>query len=313
MTNTRFPNEMNPDNGEMVLMKYTDLPEELKETYHVKGVDNQAYAMIRDLIEAHDSPVWDFENMNNGMPVTLRERFESFGLMRNGIPAVSLLDYAILYSWAETGGIIRIFYHAKDNKDAIRYATFTGPVTIDFARKMPPFTSTLSIPENHPDLIGAHTFYLGPGRKYLSLRIDMRAALQDGYAELTEFGRAHTYNRTHMKSLTLTVNHSALKNTELQYNANDVTAHGFIQNYTIEASALHPGRNTISLYGEAVVQLEHKYIHSSCALEIDVIYDPGAENSPSPSTAPSPSAAPFPTPAITPAPSAPGYAVFRKW
>lgn len=89
MTNTRFPNEIHTDFSEMTLMKYTDLPESLKETYQVKGIDNAPYAALRDLIEAPDSPVWEFENINNGVPITLRERLEGFGLMQNGVPSVS--------------------------------------------------------------------------------------------------------------------------------------------------------------------------------------------------------------------------------
>ncbi len=325
MTNTRFPNEVHTDFSEMTLMKYTDLPESLKETYQVSGIDNTAYDVIRDLIEAKDSPVWDFENMNNGIPITLRERLEGFGLMQGGVPSISLLDYAIVYSWAETGGILRVFYQSKNNKEVIRYATFTGPVSIDFVRKMPGFTSELSLPDNHPDLIGDRTFYLGPGRKFLSLNLDMRAVLQDNYASLTEFGRAHSYTRAHIKSLTLSANNTALKNTELRYGANDVTARGSVQNYRIQVSALRPGRNTVSLFGNALVQLGQKYLLARCTLEIVIIYEPGQENSPSPSfsASPAPSATAAPTPAVTPrfspektaapSPSLPPFKVSRKW
>lgn len=55
-----FSKETQTNFSEMTLMKYTDLPESLKETYNVKGIDNESYHVIRDLIEAKDSPVWDF-------------------------------------------------------------------------------------------------------------------------------------------------------------------------------------------------------------------------------------------------------------
>ena len=321
MTNTRFPNETQTNFSEMTLMKYTDLPESLKETYNVKGIDNESYHVIRDLIEAKDSPVWDFENMNNGISITLRERLEGFGLMQDGIPSISLLDYAIVYSWAETGGIIRVFYQSKNDKEVIRYATFTGPVSTDFARKIPSFKSELSIPEDQPDLIDANTFYLGPGRKRLSIRIDMHAILEDHYAELTEFGKAHSYTRTHIKNLTLSANNTTLQNTELQYNANTVIAHGYILNYKIYASSLKPGRNTFTLSGNAVVQLGKKYVLSRCSLDIVILYDPGVESNPSPSPSPiiSPSPSPISPPSFTPektvgpASSAKQFNVSRKW
>ena len=315
MTNTRFPNEIHTDFSEMTLMKYTDLPESLKETYQVKGIDNAPYAALRDLIEAPDSPVWEFENINNGVPITLRERLEGFGLMQNGVPSVSLLDYAIIYSWAETGGILRVFYQSKNNKEAIRYATFTGPVSVDFARKLPEFTAELSVPAGQPGLIGDRKFRLGPNQESLSLQIDMKAVLSDGYAELTEFGKAHTYTRTDIKSLALSIQNTALQNTELHHFPNEVTVQGSLPAYTIRADKLAPGRNTIRISGTALVRFEGKYLRADCSVLIDILYDSGTA-APEPSSipkTPAPTAGTPAAPETTPNPPAYRFAVSRKW
>ena len=315
MTNTRFPNEIHTDFSEMTLMKYTDLPESLKETYQVKGIDNEPYAVLRDLIEAPDSPVWEFENINNGVPITLRERLEGFGLMQNGVPSFSLLDYAIIYSWAETGGILRVFYQSKNNKEVIRYATFTGPVSVDFARKLPEFTAELSIPPGQPGLIGDRKFRLGPDQESLSLQIDMKAVLLDGYAELTEFGKAHTYTRADIQSLTLSIQNTELQNTEMRCFPNEAIAQGSLPTYTVPAEILAPGRNTLRLSGTALVRFEGKALRASCSLLFDIIYEPFAET-PAPSAmpeTPAPTAGTPAAPETTPDPTAYRFAVSRKW
>ena len=203
MTNTRFPNEVSHDSSEMTLMRYTDLPENLKVTYNVQGANNAAYAYIRDLIEAADSPVWDFENFSNGVSITLREKLKQLGLMANGIPSVSIFDYAVIYSWAESGGSIRVFYQSKTNKEVISYATFTGPVSIDFSRKVPPFTSKIEVVKEHPNYIGNDTFYMKKGAANITLSVNIRAALQDNYANLSEFAKQHSYTRDQMSMFLL--------------------------------------------------------------------------------------------------------------
>lgn len=308
MTNTRFPNETTTDFSDMTLMKYSDLPDYLKEAYQVKGLNNSAYASIRHLIESEDSPIWEFENMNNGTVITLRERLRSLGLMKNGKPLLSVFEYGIIYSWAETGGILRVFYQSKTNPEVIRYATFSGPVDILFTRKAPELTSMLSVPAGQPYAVGKNTFRMPNDQSELSLQIDIRAVLQDRYAELTDFEKQYTYTRDQLKGLSLSVNDTVVADSVISQNPNDIAANGSIQNYLISASSLRPGRNTFIISGTAAAQFEGKSVTSQCTAEIYVIYEPETVQSPEP---------PLPTPAETTVPTAalptPRYEISRKW
>lgn len=312
MTNVRFPNEMDPDASEMVLMRYTDLPDALKVTYNIVGVNNNIYSPIRDLIDADDSPVWDFENLSYGAMVTLRSRFDDFGLLQNGRPSVSIFDYGVIYSWAETGGSVRIFYHPKNNSEAIRYATFTGPVSIDHLRKVPAFTSSISVSKDNPAYIGSNTFIMKQGQSYLQLQLGMQAVFADNFARLTDFGKQYTYTRQQMKSVTLTAQNNTVNDAVTTFEPNEVITSGSVNTYKIFASSLSPGWNAVRLFGIATLQLDGRKLISQCETLIYIQYDIPVSPSSLPST---------PTPVITPYPShasakpspTPYYEIFRKW
>lgn len=86
----------------------------------------------------------------------------------------------------------------------------------------------------------------------------MKAVLLDGYAELTEFGKAHTYTRADIQSLTLSIQNTELQNTEMRCFPNEAIAQGSLPTYTVPAEILAPGRNTLRLSGTALVRFEGK-------------------------------------------------------
>lgn len=324
MTNTRFPNEVSHDSSEMTLMRYTDLPEDLKITYNVQGANNAAYAYIRDLIEAADSPVWDFENFSNGVSITLRDKLQQLGLMTNGTPSLSIFDYAVIYSWAETGGSIRVFYQSKTNKEVISYATFTGPVSIDFSRKVPEFTSKIQVVKDHPNYIGNDTFYMKKGAANITLFLNISATLHDNYANLSDFGKQHSYTRDQVSGFFLLRKNKPIFDAVTQRNSNDITKVSSSQKNTIAESALQPGRNAITMSAKAQVMFQDRILMSNCSTTVYIFYDADEPQTPSPkpsaSATPSP---PPPTPSVSPAvsgslppafPSATAnFRLSRKW
>ena len=66
ITNKRFPNDLPPiPYDDMTLLKYTELPDHLKQSYNISGLSNERYIPLRNIIESPDSPIWNFTNFTN--------------------------------------------------------------------------------------------------------------------------------------------------------------------------------------------------------------------------------------------------------
>lgn len=328
ITNSRFPSEMYVSKSKMILMKYTDLPNSLKELYSVKDLDNSSFLPIRELIEGTASPIWDFININNGSEVTLRERLSSFGLIKGNLPLINILDYGILYNWAESGGVIRIFYYPEDDPESIRYATFSGPVSVEFTKKLPELTATLSLPYQD-GWIEHNTLYYNGNKDSVPVMLYISSDMIDNYHYLTNFEKRFAYTRENVIEYDLKIKGLPVNNISLNKSEKSVTSSGYLTNYSIPVSWLSPGRNSFFISGTASVRFSNYTLFKTANISFNIMYNPpGSEpettnnptTSPSPGNLPGINTAPAPTPthdaAPTPLPTetpVPRIAVKRKW
>ncbi len=302
MTNSRFPNEVHQDGSKVSLVKYTDLPADVKKLYGINNSINNSFLPIRDLIEAVNSPVWNFTTTINGKDVSLRQRLTELGLFKNNKSSIALLDYGVVYSWAESGGVIRFFFCShKSSGPFYSYATFSGPVSVDFSTKLPEASSSMEIANNPPNKIGENTFYMGPNDKSLSLDITLNGIMQDNLGKLSDFMKQFAYTRKNMTNYSISIEGKEINNCSVNSGENSVFFDGTLRNYVVQSSQLVHGRNVIKLEGRLKIYFSRNSItrimEAPCFLEITVLYEKSAPQTP-------PTAAPTHKPPLTTTPKA---------
>lgn len=189
VSNSRFPpDHARLDFDEMAPMKYSDLTDARKKKYNIYGVNNDAYAAIADIIDSSQSPAFAF--LNEGISdVPLGEQLNIMGYMQDGEPLISLFEYGIIYSWDINGGMIRMFFKQVETDLFYCYATFVGPVSLEFTKKIPSLLLDISMPEGKK-------YYLKPDQEYIDVPICIAGGIVDNYASLSDFGKKYTFLRT---------------------------------------------------------------------------------------------------------------------
>ena len=332
MTNSRFPNEVQHDGSKVSLVKYTNLPADVKKLYGINNSINNSFLPIRDLIEAVNSPVWNFTTTINGKDVSLRQRLTELGLFKNNKSSIDLLDYGVVYSWAESGGVIRFFFCShKSSGPFYSYATFSGPVSVDFSTKLPEASSSMKIANSPPNKTGENIFYMAPKDKTLSLDIALTGIMQDDLGKLSEFMKQFAYTRNNMTKYSINIEGNEIYNCSVNSDENSVSFNGTLRNFVVESSQLAHGRNIIKLEGCLKIYFIRnsitRSIEAPCFLEITVVCEKTTPQTTSPTANPThtPPHATTPkaedsdeTPSVsqtTSAPnnSAPRFDVNRKW
>lgn len=314
VTNSRFPSEFEINTGNARLVKYTDLPANVKKLFGVNNLNNAMYISIKDLIESINSPIWNFTTTVSGKDESIRERLTKLGIFKNGKATVSLVEYGIFYSWAESGGVVRLFFASGSGADTFySYATFSGPVTVDFVMKFPSASSLLNISGESSQKIGENTFLMPQTAKQLSFDITLQGIMNDNNKILSDFARRYTYTRNQMTGHEIYINNMVIKSTTTRFDENAVLFEGTLRNFTVRASQLVPGRNTITVNGVLKIYFGNnpstRYIYAPCSLDITIVYSP---------ITPTPSPTPNVTPEQEPTESIPPrrthcFEISRKW
>ena len=285
ITNSRFPDEVKANGAKVSLVKYSDLPIILKTLYNINSLANEAFISIRDLIESANSPVWNFTTTMNGKEVSLRQRLTELELFKNDKPSISLLDYGIVYSWAESGGVVRLFFRSEKNSEPFySYATFSGPVSIDFSAKLPQASSSMKIANNPSGKIGQNTFYMGSKDKTLSFEIALNGVMHDDFGKLSEFMKQFAYTRDNMAKYSINIEDKEIYNVSLNFDENSVSFNGTLRDYVVHSSQLVNGRNVIKLKGCLKIFFSRnsitRVVEAPCFLEITVVYEKSATQIP---------------------------------
>jgi len=329
ITNSRFPNEVQPDGSKVSLVKYTNLPADVKKLYGINNSINFSFLPIRDLIESVNSPVWNFTTTINGKDVSLRQRLTELGLFKNNKPLIALLDYAVIYSWAESGGVIRLFFCSeKSSGPFYSYATFSGPVSVDFSTKLPEVSSSIKIANNPGNEINKNVFYMGPNDKTLSLDVALNGVMQDDLGKLSEFMKQFAYTRKNMTKYSISIEGKEIYYSWVRFSENSVSFDGTLRKYIVQSSQLDHGRNVIKLKGCLKIYFNRnsitRIIEAPCFLEITIIYQK-ATPTPTPATTATPTptssselpteipSVPIPVPSSTHANPSLSVVVNRKW
>lgn len=300
ITNSRFPDEVQANGDKVSLVKYADLPAEIKKLYGINNFTNEVFLSIRDLIECENSPVWNFTTTINGKEVSLKQRLTELGLFKNGKSLIAVLDYGVVYSWAESGGVVRFFFCTeKSSGPFYSYATFSGPVSVDFSTKMPGVSSLLKITNKPSGEIGANIFYMSPKDKTLSLDIGLNGIMQDDFGEFSEFMKQFAYTRENMTKHSITIEGKEIYNSSVKFNKNSVSFDGTLRNYIVQSSQLSNERNVIKLKGSLKIYFAKngitRVIESPCFLKITVICEKSVPQA-TPTATPTPTLKPTPTP-----------------
>ncbi len=318
ITNTRFPNEIKPIPYEdMTLIKYSDLSESLKKTYSIIGVNNNSYSSIKHVIEDKNSPIWNFTNFTQGKEISLKQTLINIGMFKNGRATVSLLDYGIIYSWNDSGGIIRLFYCSKHDKSIVRYATFSGPVSIDIHKITPTLTSALSLNKSKYYISGT-TFSVPSNTNKLLLNIDITGVFNDNYKNLSYLQKKFSVTRDSIVKFELFVENKIAKEYLFNSDSTKIKKGALITNHELKLSNLKKGNNYYTIKGKALISLKDGYLEAPCSLVINVICNDVASPE-KPSSSPSPTNTPKPTstlPTVTPNPTPtlpPRITINRKW
>ena len=104
-----------------------------------------------------------------------------------------------------------------------------------------------------------------------------------------------------------------IKSTTTRFDENAVLFEGTLRNFTVRASQLVPGRNTITVNGVLKIYFGNnpstRYIYAPCSLDITIVYSP---------ITPTPSPTPNVTPEQEPTESIPPrrthcFEISRKW
>lgn len=310
ITNSRFPTEMQSDGSTITLIKYSELPENLKSSYGVNNYSNVSYMEIRDLIENPLSPAWDFTTVINNEEVTLRERLSHLGLFKNNVPSVSLLDYGIVYSWAESGGVIRLFFRFGKYGEKYSYATFTGPVSVDFSMKFPCLEASMNVKGKEENTTGKNTFYINASDGSLSFDIMLHGIMKDSLGDLSVFAKKYTYTREQMTGYSIVIDNKNVSDIAVNYMNSSVIFDGVLRGYKIYEYQLLPGRNTFRIPGLIRICFNkdnsNHYISASCYVKLTIFYDKSADVTASndPLITPKPTFAPDALPSATSTPSA---------
>lgn len=312
ITNSRFPTEIQSDGSDIFLVKYTELPANLKKAYGVNSFSNAAYMPIRDLIENPNSPVWNFTTKINNKDVSLKEKLTQIGLFKNNAPTIALLDYGVVYSWAESGGIIRLFFRSGKNKDKYAYSTFMGPVNIDFITKMPKAVSEMKIEGGLEHKIGENTFYMKASDKKLSFDVALHGVMEDYWSSLSDFAKMYSYTRDNMTGYSICIDGKTCQKVNLIRQNSTVIFNSVLRGYTVDSSMLVPGRNTLTIDGVLRVDFSgnggNRYISAPCSINVTVIYDISTPTVAVPTEIPQKTPLPTAKPSCTPR-----IDVERKW
>lgn len=315
ITNSRFPSEVEINEKKAKLVKYSNLPQNVKKLFGVNNLNNSAYMPIKDLIECVDSPIWNFTTTVNGRQESLQERLTKMGLFKDGKSLLSLLDYGIFYSWAESGGVVRLFFASEMGSELFySYATFTGPVSVDFIKQYPGLSSYLFIEGHHDYQVGENTFYIGASQESLSFNVALRGTMADNYKKLSDFARVYSFTRDQMTGYSIIIDNLAADKTKKSFFDNCIDFDGTLYNFSINKSDLSPGRNTIQINGVLKIRFGNapnaRYISAPCSLNICIIYEPYV--SPATTPLPAPIASPEPTENF-PSANTPSFEISRKW
>ena len=299
-TNAVFPSDAGSCAGiRLKMIRYTDLPDNLKTAYGIGKTGNSAFAGARRLIDAADSPCLEFTN-TSGMwgTITLRQ-----SLALTGAGVRSVYEYGYINGWGAGGGSIRFFYQGIDDPGIIRYATFTGPVDVAWQKRFEGLAGEI---KTYDGAVTADVFTLRPGETHVSVDAVIHGIFTDAYASLQESERLFTYTRNDGPSYALRLS-EALPVAEVRQEPNSVAFLSSRRTLRFDRENLQPGLNTVKLkgavrvaFGSAVFSRE-----TEKTIYIRVVTD---------SVSVTPSPPPVATPTPVPVPTGqPKIQIRRKW
>ena len=297
-TNVSFPEDTVPGEHTYRVVKYSSLPDYLKERYGIPKEGNAYFESIRQLIDSPDSPAWNFRHTySNGSSVTVYKKFEESNMVGNGVYP-SLFEYARITGWGSGGGSLVLYYRSVNDSSVYRYATFTGSITPRWEKVF--HGLDCYIYDHEPQ------YKMGKEEDSLTFTYKVRGDFKDNYSELSTVMKKYTYTRDDIVSYSLysdgvfrNVKNMVYNNTNVVFSSSNILVQLNRENLTV-------GYNTVKLRAEAKVNLNGYIYTTSTEKDIIVFVEPKSTPSPTPTNTPEPT--PTSTPFDTPFP-----AVKRRW
>ncbi len=302
-TNTHFPDDDTaggPAGANLRVVKYKDLPASYQKAYAVPASGNQYFAPIQKLIDAPDSPAWDFTNNMAGTQVTLRSRFQQAGLTD-----FSLFEYGLVYSWAAGSGSIRLFFQLKDNPSVYRYATFVGTVSPEWQKAFPGLSCRL-ISEQ---VTAGGLYTMRPGEDVFRLSVQVEGTFPDCHASLSSSQKVFRFTREDVEGYRIAFESRPSSDASVVTFENDrVVFRGDTWNIQYNREDLSSGYHSMILSGISEIRIGGRTYQAVSQFIFYLYVMP--DDIPSP-TLPPPTESPS-GPPMTPAPAG-SWGIRRRW
>ncbi len=296
-TNNYFPSDTVPGEHTYKVVKYSDLPEYLKEVYGIIDEGNSYFEGIRELIDAADSPAWTFKHTyESGISVTVYNKFKDSGLTGPGVISASIYDYARITGWGSGGGSIVLYYQSVNDPTVYRYATFTGTVNPKWAKGFKGLDCNIHYPTKD--------FKISKDDDYIKVSYYLEGVFTDDYESLSDILKRYTYTRDDLESYNLVSQSGLLTVKSAEYNSHNVCFYSDLIVMQYNREDLITGYNTVTVTGEARIVLDGCVFSAPATDEIYIYVEP--QNTPEPEPTPTPE------PTSTPAPNT-EFEIRRRW
>ncbi|MBQ3848744.1 MAG: hypothetical protein II748_07855, partial [Clostridia bacterium] len=293
-TNKYYPDDINTPITGFVIVPYSELSPYLKSRYAVPDSGNSVFERVRDLIDAPDSPVLDFTRLGGSQ--TLRD----FIAQHSTSEHFSVFDNAIVYSWGNGEGSVRLFIHNPADPDDYRYATFTGNISPVWQRSFGSITCDVKTSD------GKTTYTMGSNSDSLTVGYYIDATFADNYSSLSEAEKQFVFTRDDVKRYRLYFRDDQPQIRSTVNRADDVVIQGSVIYVTYYRNNLHTGNNNMKHNGKATVDFGDVSFSETNSISVNIIVQPKQTFTPTPkpTSTPKPTAIATPKPSSTPKPTA---------
>lgn len=287
-TNIAFPEDTVPGEHVYRIVKYSSLPDYLKERYGIPKEGNAYFEGIRHLVDSPDSPAWNFvHTYYDGRTVTVYQKFKESMLVVEGQELPSLFEYARITGWGSGGGSLVLYYQSLNDGSVYRYATFTGSIN-------PSWEKVFHGIECEVDF--ANSIYkIEKDEDSVVVGYRVRGTFRDNYTGLSELMKKFTYTREdvvfyrlYSDGVSRSLYNVVKEGDKVVFSTSDM----FL---TFRRQDLHVGYNIVEIVGEAKVGFEGCVFSSSHSSYAVIYVEPETTPSPTPDKTPEPTQSVLPS------------------
>lgn len=297
-TNMAFPEDTVPGEHVYRIVKYSSLPDYLKQRYGIPKEGNAYFESIRELVDRPDGPAWNFvHTYYDGRSVTVYQKFKESKLVGEGsVP--SLFEYARITGWGAGGGSLVLYYQSMNDNSVYRYATFAGSINPDWEKVFHGLDCEVVAEDD--------VYVIGKDEDMVVVRCKVRGVFNDNYSGLSDVMKKFTYTRNDVSFYSLLFSGDYVNVHDVTYEKDRVAFSTDELHVSFRRKDLHVGFNLIELKAGARVGFDGCTFSSTASTCLVIYVEPVSTPGPSPIVTPTP------TPALTPT-STPFPNVRRRW